>query len=122
MVNMSWRSELGRQIRDARVGQGLTQEKLAEKVGIKQRPLISRYEHGKDAPSVDVLARFADVLDTSFRIDGHELGLVSARPRPAPPPQLAFEFDKEYRLSNATVTLTAGRDQITIKASGKRPA
>lgn len=50
-----------RQIREVR---GLTQEELADRLEIGQSQL-ARYEAGKADPSLEVVARFARVLDVS---------------------------------------------------------
>jgi transcriptional regulator with XRE-family HTH domain len=53
------REELGRRIKVARTAAGLSQQDLAEKVGLKHAQDISRYERGKvDVPShrIDLIA------------------------------------------------------------------
>lgn len=52
---------LGRAIADARRAKGLTQEKLADVIGIEQES-ISRLERGVTLPSLSRLMRIADVL------------------------------------------------------------
>lgn len=54
-------SQLGEVLETARRARGLTQEQLAEAVGIRQAAL-SRYEHGLRQPDEDTLARLADAL------------------------------------------------------------
>lgn len=57
-------SNLGEVLETARRAQGLTQEGLAEAVGIRQAAL-SRYEHGLRHPDDDILSKLADVLDVT---------------------------------------------------------
>lgn len=60
----SYMKHLGRRIKDARVLAGLTQEKLAEKVGVS-RAAISRWELGEIEPKIENLVKLASVLDVS---------------------------------------------------------
>ncbi len=53
---------LGNRIREIRRSKNLTQERLAEMVGIGT-PNISYIETGKFAPSMDTLEKIAEVLD-----------------------------------------------------------
>ncbi len=49
------------EIRTFRKMKGLTQEQLAESVGVK-RSVISKYENGDISPSIDMIRRIADAL------------------------------------------------------------
>lgn len=55
---------LNERIKEERIMAGLTQEELADKIGVKQN-MVSYYEKGFKTPSVPILARIADVLDCS---------------------------------------------------------
>lgn len=52
---------------DARVKRGLTQEKLAKKIGTKQS-VISRLERGNANPSVAFLKKLAQALNSHLEI------------------------------------------------------
>ena len=52
---------LGERIRDARRAAGLSQEKLAERVGVT-RQAVTKWENGQSAPSTENLLRLAEVL------------------------------------------------------------
>ncbi len=52
---------------EARVKKGLTQRKLADKIGTKQS-VISRLESGRANPSVAFLKKLAQALDTTLQI------------------------------------------------------
>lgn len=60
---------LHEQIRKAREAAGLSQQGLAEAVGIKEQSAISRWESGEHAPTVDALQRLADALGVAFLIE-----------------------------------------------------
>ena len=60
--------EITRVILDARIRAGLTQNELAAKTGISQAD-ISRLEHGTRNPSIELLKRLADALDSTLRIE-----------------------------------------------------
>lgn len=52
---------LGKNVREHRTQMGLTQEELAEKVGVWQS-FIGQIERGEKQPSVGVLVKLADAL------------------------------------------------------------
>lgn len=54
--------ELGEKIRQIRKSKGLTQEQLAEKIGIDNKHL-SRIEKGRHMPTYKILKNLANVLD-----------------------------------------------------------
>jgi transcriptional regulator with XRE-family HTH domain len=56
---------LGERVKELRKEQGWSQGELAERVGTDARQ-ISRYENGRITPSLDVVARLAEVLDVSI--------------------------------------------------------
>jgi len=57
-------TDLGRNIRRFREERGLTQEELAEKVGVG-RPIISHYEIGRKDPTTTMLGILADKLEVT---------------------------------------------------------
>lgn len=52
---------IGERIRQARQASGLSQQALAEKVGVSAKA-ISKYERNLDTPSSDILLRLAQAL------------------------------------------------------------
>ena len=56
---------LGRQIRKARTEKELTQQELADRIGITPKYLV-RIETGERTPSMDVLALLANALEVSL--------------------------------------------------------
>ena len=56
--------EIGTRIKEIRKKQGLTQDILARKLGVK-RAVISKYETGSVSLSVEQLRRIADLLEVS---------------------------------------------------------
>jgi transcriptional regulator with XRE-family HTH domain len=57
---------LGARIKELRKRTGLSQDQLAEKVGIESK-YLSRIEVGKRDPSLDVLERLADSLQVEMK-------------------------------------------------------
>lgn len=60
--------EITRAILDARMRSGLTQKELSVKSGISQAD-ISRLETGTRNPSIALLKRLADAMDTYLKIE-----------------------------------------------------
>ena len=59
------RETLGENIRRERVIRNMTQAELAKKIGTSQM-MVSRFEKGKDSPTVWRCYRIAKVFDTSI--------------------------------------------------------
>lgn len=57
--------EISKMVINARIAKGLTQEKLAKKMGTKQ-PSIARIERGTSLPSLSFLAKMAEALNTEL--------------------------------------------------------
>jgi len=64
---MSIQKLLGERIKRLRQGADLTQEQLAEKVGIESASYVSKIEKGGPSPSFELLARIAEVLGVSLK-------------------------------------------------------
>ena len=60
--------DITRAILNARIRAGLTQKQLSEKTGISQAD-ISRLENGTRNPSLALLKRMAEAMDTTLRIE-----------------------------------------------------
>lgn len=58
---------VGRKIQRRRKDMGLTQEELADKVGIS-RAYMGYIEQGRNAPSLEVLEKITRILKTSINI------------------------------------------------------
>ena len=65
--NIEERNRIGGEIAELRIKQGLTQEQLAEKLGIKQQS-VSRIERGLFSVGFDMLQRIADALNSDIKI------------------------------------------------------
>ncbi len=57
-----------RQVVDARKKLGLTQRKLADKIGVKQQ-VISRFEREKHIPTLDNFLKILDALGLEIKIE-----------------------------------------------------
>jgi transcriptional regulator with XRE-family HTH domain len=115
--HMSWKHELGRQIKQERESAGLTQADLADQLELS-RQMIGRYESGQDAPAVDVLVEIARILEIEFHVKGilvrFEHG-SSRRPRILHK-QLKLEYEKRHRFDRAQIEITPSEGKILIKA------
>jgi transcriptional regulator with XRE-family HTH domain len=113
---MDWKDKLGLQIKSARESLKLTQGQLASRVHVS-RPMISRYERGRDAPVIDVLALLALELDVKFEIPGIRVGFESISPSLRPmPKQLRLDFEKSQLFPGAVISITPSEGQILITA------
>lgn len=65
--NIEERNRIGSEIAELRAKQGLTQEQLAEKLGIKQQS-VSRIERGLFSVGFDMLQKIAEVLNSDIKI------------------------------------------------------
>lgn len=66
--------ESGNRIRAMRKAAGLTQEKMAEKIGV-ERSMIAHIETGRRACSIDMMVRLVEIFDTT--LDYLVLGVTS---------------------------------------------
>ena len=76
---MDWRTRLGAHLRALREARQLTQEGLAERVGLDPSH-VANLERGKSAPSVAALLKLADALAVP---PSAMLGALDAAPAPA---------------------------------------
>ncbi len=113
---MSWKHELGRQIKQERESAGLTQADLASQLDVS-RQMISRYEAGQDAPAVDVLVEMARLLEIEFQVKGILVRFEQSSKRPKLlHKQLKLEFEKPRRFDGARIEITPSEGKILIKA------
>jgi transcriptional regulator with XRE-family HTH domain len=117
---MSWLSELGDQIREARMARGMSQQELSNHTSVS-RAQIGNIEKGKSAPAANIVAEIANALDTDLRIAGHRLSRVGDTKVPstnAIPVQLRLEFEVEYGFRDAALKLSSVGDrnvELTIR-------
>jgi transcriptional regulator with XRE-family HTH domain len=114
---MGWKKDLGDRIKAARKGTGITQKKLADRVGVS-RQMVCRYENGSDPPSLEVLSKIASVLDlTNLEIGGMRVSLAKRAPgRPrAAGVQLNLPFAKHrtFKRAEVQVALREGKLHVT---------
>jgi transcriptional regulator with XRE-family HTH domain len=113
---MSWKHELGRQIKQERESAGLTQADLASQLDLS-RQMIGRYEAGHDAPAVDVLIEIARILEIEFQVKGILVKFEQGDKRPRlVRKQLKLEFEKPRRFDRAQIEITPSEGKILIKA------
>ena len=115
-VVMSWKHELGQQIKRERESAGLTQLDLANQLKVS-RQMISRYERGEDAPAVDVLVELARLLEIEFRVRGILVKFEQDSKRPKLlHKQLKLEYEKPRRFDGAQIEITPSEGKILIRA------
>lgn len=56
--------EIGRRIKELRIESGMTQQQLAQKIGVATNT-VSQYEKGLSKTSIDVIVNLAAVLGTT---------------------------------------------------------
>ena len=115
---MTWKRDLGLQLQRARKASGLTQAALAARLNVS-RQMIGRYEAGRAAPAVEVLAEAAAVLDAEFQILGLRMNIQETAARStlrALPKQLNLEFNRSTSYRHAVVKITPHRGRIRITA------
>ena len=63
--------KIGQFLRECRKEKGITQEQLAEMLGVTNRS-VSRWENGSNLPDLDILIEMADYYDVELRelLDG----------------------------------------------------
>jgi transcriptional regulator with XRE-family HTH domain len=114
---MSWRKELGLQVRTARTAKRLSQQELALKTSVT-REQISNIENGKSAPAVNIVTEIAAALDTVFIVGGYQICSVSTVPKAAEAPsqvkQLSLAFDIDHRFHAASIRLDSVEDETVI--------
>lgn len=69
--------KIGNFLRELRKEKGLTQEELAEKLGISSKS-ISRWENGNTMPDLGILVELAELYDVDIKeiIDGERMGEI----------------------------------------------
>lgn len=98
---------IGERIRDIRRQRGITQEGLAEAVGVS-RSAVAQWETGRAGQVTGNLTRVADVLGV------HVAVLLGANPRGAPPSKLATDEMALIRLYREAST--ANRQELLRSA------
>lgn len=128
MLTVTWRDELGRQIREARIAAGLSQIQLAEKTSVK-REHISNIELGKNSPAVKIVTDIAKALQTSFTLDGCTIrpgSDAASNLQPiSVPQQMRFDWGVELQFQSASLLLKPHSENgFEMKAvfSGRRRA
>lgn len=117
-IDMSWKRDLGEQIKKARKSVRMTQQELGDQIDVS-RQMISRYEAGLDAPAVEVLARIALLLEAEFQVRGCRVVFERTEGRFTPRAvikQFELPFDKPHRFPRAVVEITPRYRSILIKA------
>lgn len=81
--------------------------------------MVCRYESGSDAPSVEILARAASVLEVEFTIHGYRLVFHNRAGSPKPqsrPQQLHLDFGKARTYRSVLLRITPRKGKLLIYA------
>jgi transcriptional regulator with XRE-family HTH domain len=104
----------GDRLKTLRTERGWSQAELAEKIGSDARQ-VSRYENGRVAPSLDVLARIGEVLDIT--VDHLLYEAAERRPRTGPDARIAGHLADIAQLdSDDQATLLKVLDALVTKS------
>lgn len=104
----------GDRLKALRTERGWSQAELAEKIGSDARQ-VSRYENGRVAPSLDVLARIGEVLDVT--VDHLLYEAAERRPLTRPTSQLDARLtDLDQLTDDERTTITNVIDALITKA------
>lgn len=68
-----WITTLGKTIKDRRTGLGITQQQVADLAGVSVNTLY-QLERGQSNPTVEVLAKVADVLGMELKLEVRRKG------------------------------------------------
>jgi len=98
-------SEIGRQLRGAREGRGLSVAEAARVMEVS-REMLYKYEHGKSLPSLEILSKAARAWNTPFRLAGCEV--IPEQGKKAKPPQpvqqfLPFRITRQYKKASVEI-------------------
>jgi hypothetical protein len=81
--------------------------------------MISRYEVGRDVPTIEALAALSRTLDKDFEVKGFRIAVqqISSRLKlKAVPKQFHLDFEKARQFRHAIVNITPSEGQILITA------
>ena len=100
-----WRVQFGRQLARRRQRASISQDYLADKIGV-HRYTVMKYESGESPVPVEKLARICEILgSTTFVINGQRIDVrrdTSARKPRAVPKQLRLKLGISCASSRAT--------------------
>jgi len=118
MTGNDLNTQLGKQIKAARLKRGMTQQTLAKDLGLS-RPSLIAYESGKTPPTVDLVAEMARILNVEFEIDSCVITRRDTKTSGTPilpKAQLCFEFGKETNFVGAMLRIKPTKETLTITA------
>ena len=125
---MTWRKDLGNQIRVARVAKNMSQNDLSKLTSVT-REQISNIENGKSSPAVNIVTEIATALSVELEIAGCKISAatprIGNRPVIAPAQQMSFGFDTEHKFGAASIRITGDDEQsivLSVTLSQRRVA
>jgi len=126
-IPSDWLAELGKQIREAREDAELTQQELADKLGVKKHQSVGSWEKGVDRPSIDLLVRMAALLETPFHIGQFRIAVTQTRGAPAPVlrKQNRLDYDVDYTCelaSGEVLKVKPGKEGLLVRPAQNKSA
>jgi len=116
MPTSTWMADLGGQMKEARKLRSMSQEELAEKIGMHRASIIA-YESGNGNPEFRVVAEIAAALEKEFNVLGCTIGPKDVIRRLPPAEQLCLEFDHDHTfLAKLTIRPSSKSVSITTVA------
>ena len=114
-LDTEWTKKLAEKMKQAREDASFTQQELAERARTSRQTIIKYEKEG--VPFVEIFARIAAELETTFRIGDLIITVERISPRlRTVPKQLRLDFEKSQTFSNAVISITPKEGQILINA------
>jgi transcriptional regulator with XRE-family HTH domain len=114
-LDTEWTKKLAEKMKQAREDASFTQQELAERARTSRQTIIKYEKEG--VPFVEIFARIAAELETTFRIGDLIITVERISPRlRTVPKQLRLDFEKSQIFSNAVISITPKEGQILINA------
>jgi DNA-binding XRE family transcriptional regulator len=117
MPTSTWMTDLGGQIREARKLRMMSQEDLAQKIGMHRASIIT-YESGSGNPEFRVIAEIAAALEKEFNVLGCTIGPKDVIRHLPPAEQLCLEFDRNHSFL-ATITIRPSQKSVLITTEAR---
>ena len=95
-------AELGAYIMNVRRAQGLSQEELAERLGVS-RVWVGQIERGKASPRLDLILRTLNELEITLSVSAEGETVTSAPEPPAPPDPIDIDAIADTNVPSKSV-------------------
>ncbi len=72
MITIHSPDDIARVMRSARAARSLTQQQVADAVGVGSARTVGGWERGRHLPTVDVMLRWMQVVGVTWTLDPHD--------------------------------------------------